>query len=102
MPVYQIYCLTNHFPKPVNSFLLYLSGNQRPMRYYFLGVFTLFCLLSYGQETPSRPNILFSISDDQSFPHASAYGTDWINTPGFDRVAREGILFMNAYTPNAK
>ncbi len=32
-----------------------------------------------------------------------AYGlTDWVNTPGFDRVAKEGLLFMNAYTPNAK
>lgn len=49
-----------------------------------------------------RPNILFCISDDQSFPHTSAYGTTWVNTPAFDRVAEEGILFMNAYTPNAK
>lgn len=56
----------------------------------------------YGQTSNSRPNILFCISDDQSYPHASAYGTDWVNTPGFDRVAREGILFLNAYTPNAK
>ncbi len=32
----------------------------------------------------------------------SAYGRTWVNTPGFDRVAREGILFQNAYTPNAK
>ena len=31
-----------------------------------------------------------------------AYGTDWIKTPGFDRVAREGLLFNRAYTPNAK
>lgn len=31
-----------------------------------------------------------------------AYGAKWINTPAFDRVAREGILFMNCYTPNAK
>lgn len=49
-----------------------------------------------------RPNILFCISDDQSFPHASAYGTTWVKTPAFDRVAREGLLFMRAYTPNAK
>lgn len=49
-----------------------------------------------------RPNILFCISDDQSFPHASAYGTPWVKTPAFDRVAREGLLFMRAYTPNAK
>jgi arylsulfatase A-like enzyme len=31
-----------------------------------------------------------------------AYGCKWVRTPGFDRVAREGILFTNAYTPNAK
>lgn len=50
----------------------------------------------------ARPNILFAISDDQSFPHASAYGTTWVKTPAFDRVAREGLLFNRAYTPNAK
>jgi len=49
-----------------------------------------------------RPNILFTISDDQSFPHASAYGSDWVNTPAFDRVAEMGLLFNRAYTPNAK
>ncbi|MDO8540038.1 MAG: sulfatase [Opitutaceae bacterium] len=49
-----------------------------------------------------RPNILFAIADDQSFPYASAYGTTWVKTPAFDRVAREGLLFMRAYTPNAK
>lgn len=49
-----------------------------------------------------RPNILFAISDDQSWPHASAYGTPWVRTPAFDRVAREGLLFNRAYTPNAK
>ena len=49
-----------------------------------------------------RPNILFCIADDQSWPHASAYGCPWVNTPAFDRIAREGILFNNAFTPNAK
>lgn len=49
-----------------------------------------------------RPNILFAIADDWSYGHAGAYGCRWIQTPGFDRVAREGILFTHAYTPNAK
>lgn len=49
-----------------------------------------------------RPNILVAVADDASFPHMGAYGIDWIETPGFDRVAREGLLFTNAYTPNAK
>ncbi len=47
----------------------------------------------YGQ----KPNILLVISDDQSYPHASAYGYAAIQTPAFDRVAREGILFNQAF-----
>ncbi|MBT5926749.1 MAG: sulfatase [Verrucomicrobia bacterium] len=43
------------------------------------------------------PNILFAISDDQSFPHASIYGSRFVKTPSFDRVAREGILFNQAF-----
>jgi arylsulfatase A-like enzyme len=50
---------------------------------------------------PSRPNILFAIADDWGL-HAGAYGTRWVKTPAFDRIAREGLLFMNAYTPMAK
>ncbi len=49
-----------------------------------------------------RPNILFAIADDWGYGHASAYGAKWVKTPAFDRVAREGILFTHAYTPNAK
>ena len=44
-----------------------------------------------------RPNILVAIADDQSYPHASAYGSTWIHTPAFDRVASEGLLFSNCY-----
>lgn len=57
---------------------------------------------STTESAPSRPNILFCIADDASFPHLGAYGCSWVNTPGFDRVAREGLLFTRAYTPNAK
>ena len=42
-----------------------------------------------------RPNILFAISDDQSFVHTGFYGSKIVNTPAFDRVAREGIYFTN-------
>ena len=45
----------------------------------------------------SQPNILFVISDDQSWPHAGIYGAKEISTPAFDRVAREGVLFNNAF-----
>ena len=67
------------------------------------------CLLVSGGQSRAvptqprtRPNILFAIADDWSFGHAGAYGARWVRTPAFDRVAREGVLFTRAYTPNAK
>ena len=54
------------------------------------------------ESSESKPNIIFVISDDQSYPHCSIYGTKWVRTPGFDRVAKEGLLFNHAYTTNAK
>ena len=46
-------------------------------------------------EEPKRPNILFAISDDQSFAHTSFAGCNFIETPAFDRVASEGVYFTN-------
>lgn len=46
---------------------------------------------------PRKPNILFAIADDHSFPFASAYGSELFKTPAFDEVAQRGVLFMNAF-----
>jgi len=46
--------------------------------------------------------VLFVIEDDWGFGHAGAYGCQWIRTPNFDRVAREGVLFTHAFTSNPK
>lgn len=51
----------------------------------------------------SPPNILFIIFDDWGgSTHSSIAGNSWIKTPNFDRVAREGVLFRNAFTSNPK
>jgi N-sulfoglucosamine sulfohydrolase len=73
----------------------------------FVFVCSLFSLLppkprSEPQVQAQRPNILFAIADDWSSGHASAYGSRFVKTPAFDRVAREGVLFTRAFTPNAK
>ena len=60
-----------------------------------------FPALAFAAVETAPPNILFAIADDWG-AHAGAYGTKWVRTPHFDRVARDGILFKNAYTPNAK
>ena len=67
-----------------------------------MGLFVWLIACQQKEEESKVPNILFVIADDLSYPHTGAYGTDWIKTPGFDRVAKEGLLFTRAYTPNAK
>lgn len=49
------------------------------------------------QSLPMQPNILVVIADDWSHPHAGAYGDRVVKTPTFDRIAREGVLFRNAF-----
>jgi N-sulfoglucosamine sulfohydrolase len=53
--------------------------------------------LSETQTSKARPNILVIIADDWGYPHAGAYGDPVVRTPGFDRIAREGVLFTQAY-----
>jgi arylsulfatase A-like enzyme len=62
----------------------------------------VFLASAEGQKSPAKPNILFAIADDWSFGHAGVYGCKWVKTPAMDRVARDGILFTQAYTPNGK
>ena len=64
---------------------------------------TLFSLsINVAAAKGSRPNMLFIIFDDWGWNHSGAYGCDWVETPNFDRVAREGVLFKNAFTSNPK
>jgi uncharacterized sulfatase len=46
-----------------------------------------------------RPNILFAIADDQSYPHTGAMGDRVVKTPNIDRLAEHGVLFRNAFCP---
>ncbi len=44
-----------------------------------------------------RPNFLILNSDDQSWAHTGIEGCEAIKTPHFDRIAREGVYFPNAF-----
>ncbi len=61
-----------------------------------LGIFALSTAFA------ERPNILFIIADDASRNSFGAYGAKYVETPHFDRLADEGVLFTNAYNNNPK
>ncbi len=80
-----------------------MKSHSRMIRLAGLFILTL-CpgpLCVHAQNAKRPPNILFAIADDWG-AHAGAYGTPWVKTPGFDRIAKEGVLFTRAYTPVAK
>lgn len=58
-------------------------------------------LLGCGSPRPEldkrQPNILFIITDDQSWEHVGVYGDKAVRTPAFDDLARGGVKFTNAY-----
>lgn len=45
----------------------------------------------------TKPNILFLLADDLSYPYASVYGDKIVKTPNIDRIAKQGVKFTNAY-----
>jgi arylsulfatase A-like enzyme len=49
----------------------------------------------------SRPNVVFVMTDDHAAQAISAYGSRVNQTPGLDRLAREGVLFRNAFVTNS-
>ena len=65
----------------------------------FAGLMIMACLFTgcSQEKSPQQPNIIFAIADDWGWPHAGAYGDPVVQTPAFDRVAREGVLFNHAY-----
>lgn len=50
--------------------------------------------------TSARPNILLLMTDQQRFDSLSCYGCKAIETPNLDKLADQGVLFENCYSPN--
>ena len=57
-------------------------------------------LLACGRE-PMPPNIVFIFTDDHASHAIGAYGSVINQTPNLDRLAREGMLFRNAFVTNS-
>ncbi len=58
------------------------------------------CLLLCAQalSAAEKPNILFLLSDDHSYPFLSCYGDSNVKTPVLDQLAAEGMKFHRFFT----
>lgn len=69
---------------------------------FFLGIYLMACQpKEETKDMPTRPNILFIMSDDHAYQAISAYDDRLLHTPNIDRLAAEGLLFSNACVTNS-
>lgn len=74
----------------------------RNTRFWTRGI-RVFCLAlcivlaSCESNEKRKPNILICVADDHSFEHTSFNGSNYVNTPAFDEVARSGVFFKHAF-----
>lgn len=76
-------------------------NSMRSLAYIYFILTAATCLPASGQD---RPNILYIMSDDHTAPAIGAYGSRLASlnpTPTIDRLAREGMLFENAFCTNS-
>ncbi len=68
-------------------------------KFHFVALLALLLFFSTARNSSAAdaPNIVFIMGDDWSWPHASVLGDPVVKTPNFDRIAREGVLFENAF-----
>lgn len=56
---------------------------------------------SFPANAQKKPNLLFIMTDQQRYDALSIAGNVVLKTPKLDRLAKQGAIFKNAYTPCA-
>ena len=69
-------------------------------RLCLLGLLAM-AVVSSDAADAARPNILFIFSDDHAQHAISAYGAKGNQTPHIDRLAKEGVRFLNSFVANS-
>lgn len=64
----------------------------------FVACFVAILAIGATAGAADKPNILFVLSDDHSYPYLHCYGTTEMKTPNLDRLAAEGMMFHRMFT----
>src|SRR5436189_4855834 len=62
---------------------------------FFFSFSVQFC---FAQKQDTRPNIIYIMADDMGYADLSCYGRKDYQTPNLDKLASQGLKFVNAYT----
>ncbi|HBE69111.1 MAG TPA: sulfatase [Planctomycetaceae bacterium] len=70
----------------------------------FLGLVAFVASLTFADDNPQRPNILFVLADDHTTQAISCYGgmlAKYARTTNIDRLAREGVRLTHCFCNNS-
>ena len=68
---------------------------------FILAVLVIWFDKAAAQNKEKRPNIIFILTDDQPYDYLGCTGNTIVKTPHIDKLAKEGVLFTNAYVATA-
>ncbi|MEW4562322.1 sulfatase [Bremerella sp. JC770] len=74
-----------------------------PKRFALALLLAITALLTSWQHASAadRPNLIFLLTDDQRWDALGCMGNPVIKTPNIDRLAKEGVVFENAFATTA-
>lgn len=61
------------------------------------GIMAMTMTAAFSYAADGKPNILYIMCDDMGYGDLGCYGQQLIETPNIDRMARDGMLFTQAY-----
>jgi arylsulfatase A len=70
---------------------------MRMIRKSVLSVAALLPLTAFAKTDAIRPNVVIILADDLGYGDLGCYGATKIKTPNIDRLAEQGMRFINAY-----
>jgi N-sulfoglucosamine sulfohydrolase len=81
---------------------VFVTSNRVCLAYFMMNRLTplflgFFACLPLALAEQGRPNILFLLSDDHSYPYVGCYGSKDVRTPALDQLAAEGMRFDRMY-----
>lgn len=84
---------------------LKIQKNVNKQKTKFMKITTLFCfvfcLLTSHIKSQEKPNIILVLADDLGYGDLSCYGSQRIETPALDKMAKEGLKFNQFYAASA-
>jgi len=75
---------------------------QKPLYLFLVLMGLLSDMAIHAQDNQSnkpQPNILFILIDDMGWKDISIAGSSYFETPNIDKLALQGVRFLNAYSP---